>query len=108
MTATDPLSLAPKRSQFPIYLIGFGHGATHWIVQTFLILLPAITKDLGLSYFEAGLLVSILHISSFVANLGSGVIVDVTGRKVIEASAGNLKRLQTRILKTERQMNCRR
>ncbi len=74
---------SPKRSQIPIYLIGFGHGATHWVAQTFLILLPAITKDLGLSYFEAGLLVSILHVSAFAANLGSGVIVDVTGRKVI-------------------------
>ncbi len=83
MTTTDPMSVSPKRSQFPIYLIGIGHGATHWIAQTFLILLPAITKDLGLSYFEAGLLVSILHVSAFAANLGSGVIVDVTGRKVI-------------------------
>ncbi len=79
MTATT----SPKRSQIPIYLIGFGHGATHWVAQTFLILLPAITKDLGLSYFEAGLLVSILHVSAFAANLGSGLIVDVTGRKVI-------------------------
>ena len=42
-----------------------------------------ICKDLGLSYFEAGLLVSVLHISAFAANLGSGVLVDVTGRKVI-------------------------
>lgn len=83
MTAIDPMSLSPKQSQFPIYLIGFGHGATHWIAQTFLILLPAIAKDLGLSYFEAGLLVSILHTSAFAANLGSGVIVDMTGRKVV-------------------------
>jgi len=79
VTATTSL----KQSQIPIYLIGLGHGATHWIAQTFLILLPAITKDLGLTYFEAGLLVSILHVSAFAANLGSGVIVDVTGRKVV-------------------------
>lgn len=81
MTAANPTS--PSKSQIPIYLIGCGHGATHWIAGTFVILLPAITKDLGLSYFEAGLLVSILHISAFAANLGSGVLVDLTGRKVI-------------------------
>ncbi len=38
MTATDPTALTPKQSQLPIYLIGFGHGATHWVAQTFLIL----------------------------------------------------------------------
>ena len=63
--------------------MGMGHGATHWIAATFTILLPLITEDLGLSYTEAGLLYSIFYVSSFAANLGSGIVVDVTGRKVI-------------------------
>ena len=66
-----------------MYLLGLGHAATHWVAGTFYVLLPFMTKDLGLSYTQAGLLVSILHISSFFANFGSGAVVDVTGRKVI-------------------------
>lgn len=71
------------KDQGPIWLIGLGHGATHWIAGTFYVLLPFLTKDLGLSYTEAGLLVSVFHVSSFVANFGSGALVDMTGRKVI-------------------------
>ena len=71
------------KGQGPIWLIGLGHGATHWIAGTFYVLLPFLTKDLGLSYTEAGLLVSVLHISSFFANFGSGALVDMTGRKVV-------------------------
>jgi MFS family permease len=78
-TATD-LRL---KDQGSIWLIGLGHGATHWIAGTFYVLLPFLTSDLGLSYTEAGLLVSVLHVSSFVANFGSGALVDMTGRKVI-------------------------
>ncbi len=83
MRSDGSTSVFQLKNQGPIYLIGLGHGATHWIAGTFYILLPALTKDLGLTYTEAGLLVSIFHASSFAANFGSGVVVDVTGRKVI-------------------------
>jgi MFS family permease len=66
-----------------MFLIGLGHGATHWIAGTFYVLLPFMTKDLGLSYTQAGMLVSILHVSSFCANIGSGAVVDMTGRRVV-------------------------
>jgi MFS family permease len=71
------------REQGPAFLVGFGHGGTHWIAAFFYLLLPFITRDLGLSYTEAGLLVSVFHLSSLFANLGSGVMVDVTGRRVV-------------------------
>lgn len=83
MSSAGSTSVFRLKNQAPIYLMGLGHGATHWIASTFTILLPLLTKDLGLTYTEAGLLVSILHVSSFAANFGSGVVVDVTGRKVI-------------------------
>ncbi len=83
MSSSGSTSVFRLKNQAPIYLIGLGHGATHWIAATFYILLPLLTKDLGLSYTEAGLLVSIFHFSSFAANFGSGVVVDMTGRKVI-------------------------
>ena len=70
------------RQQRPAVLVGMGHGATHWVMGTFYLLLPFIAKALHLSYTEAGLLVSTVHISSFATNIFSGALVDVTGRRV--------------------------
>lgn len=67
----------------PVALIGLGHGATHWIAATFYILLPFINRDLGFSYAEAGALVSVFHFAALSANLGSGPVVDMTGRRVL-------------------------
>ena len=71
------------REQGPAFLVGIGHGGTHWIATFFYLLLPFITRDLGLSYTDAGLLVAVLHLSSLLANFGSGLLVDVTGRRVL-------------------------
>ena len=70
------------RQQGPIMLVGMGHGAPHWLLGTFYILMPFIARQLGLSYTETGLLVSTIHMSSFATNLFSGLAVDVTGRRV--------------------------
>lgn len=67
----------------PIALIGLGHGATHWTAIVVFILLPAIREDLGLSYAEVGILLSIFQFSSFLANFFSGPLVDVTGQRVL-------------------------
>ncbi|MCH8213821.1 MAG: MFS transporter [Proteobacteria bacterium] len=69
--------------QGPAFLIGLGHAGTHWIAATFYLLLPFITADLGLSYAEAGALVAVFHVSAVAANFASGLIVDVTGRRVV-------------------------
>jgi MFS family permease len=69
-------------SRGPVYLMGLGHCATHWVVGVLYIILPLVRDELGLSYTQVGLLISTLHISSFVANFGSGALVDLTGRKV--------------------------
>ena len=71
------------REQGPAFLVGFGHGGTHWIAAFFYLLLPFITRDLALSYAQAGMLVSVFHLSSLFANFGSGLMVDVTGRRVV-------------------------
>ncbi len=70
------------RQQGPVILVGMGHGATHWLMGTFYILVPFIARELNLSYTQAGMLVSTVHISSFATNLFSGATVDVTGRRV--------------------------
>lgn len=71
-------------------MVGFGHGATHWIAGTFYVLLPYISRDLGLTYAEVGIFVSVLHVSSVIANFGSGLVVDLTGRRVLFQAASLL------------------
>ena len=71
------------RQQAPAWMVGLGHGATHWIAATFYLLLPYLTIEMGLSYTTAGLLVTTFHVCSLAANFGSGMVVDVLGRRVL-------------------------
>jgi MFS family permease len=71
-----------SKSQRTVFLVGIGHGATHWIIGSMYVLLPFIQQDLGLSYTAVGVLISVFHISAFATNFGSGFLVDVTGRRV--------------------------
>ncbi len=82
-SGVPPSSRPRLRTLGPVLLVGAGHAATHWIAATLYVLLPFISRDLGLGYAEAGLFISILHISSVVANFGSGTAVDLTGRRII-------------------------
>ena len=81
MSLVQRLTGLPWRRQGPILLVGMGHGATHWLLGTFYILLPFIARHLELNYTEAGLLVAAMHMSAFATNLVSGLAVDVTGRR---------------------------
>ena len=69
--------------QGPAFLTGLGHAGTHWVAGIFYVLLPFITRELGLSYVQAGALVGVLHASSFAANFVSGMLVDMSGRRVV-------------------------
>ena len=71
------------KAQGPAFLVGGGHAAVHWITATIYVLLPFIRENLGLSYTEAGSIISIFHAASFVANIGSGALVDITGHRVL-------------------------
>jgi MFS family permease len=82
-TAIERITGISWKEQRPALLVGFGHGGTHWIVATLYLILPFVAKDLGLSYSEVGFLVAAFHLSSTMANFGSGLVVDVTGRKAI-------------------------
>jgi MFS family permease len=74
------------KGQGPAFLVASGHAATHWVLGTFYVLLPYITSDLGLSYAQAGGLVTVFHVSAFAANAGSGAVVDIRGRRVLVQS----------------------
>ena len=68
--------------QWPMFLVGCGHGATHWVAAVFYILLPYLIKDLGIAYSEAGVFVALFHVSSFLTNFASGAVVDMSGRRI--------------------------
>lgn len=82
-TAIERFTGIGWKEQKPALLVGFGHAGTHWVVATFYLILPFVAKDLGLSYSEVRFLVAALHLSSASANFGSGLVVDITGRKVV-------------------------
>ncbi|MGI9422626.1 MAG: MFS transporter [Hyphomicrobiaceae bacterium] len=71
------------RAHAPALLVGTGHGATHWLLAAFYVVLPFLSQELHLSYAQTGALVSLFHGSSLVANIGSGAIVDIAGRRVL-------------------------
>lgn len=83
IAAIERLTGLEWKDQGPIFLVGFGHAGIHWIAAAFYLLLPFITRDLGLSYTEAGMLVAVFHVAAFAANFASGLLVDVTGRRVV-------------------------
>ncbi len=83
IAAIERLTGLERKGQGTVFLVGLGHGGTHWIAATFYMLLPFITRDLGLTYAEAGALVAVFHLSAFAANFGSGLVVDVSGRRVV-------------------------
>lgn len=74
------------RTHTPALLVGAGHGATHWLLATFYVVLPFLSQELGLSYAQTGALVSLFHASSMIANVGSGAVVDIAGRRILVQS----------------------
>jgi len=83
LTAISRLTGVAWHQQGRAVLMGVGHGGTHWVAAVFYITLPFITRDLGLSYAQAGTLVAVFHASAALANFGSGLLVDVSGRRIV-------------------------
>ena len=53
------------------------------MAATFYILLPWIKEELQISYTDAGILVAVFHLASFLANFASGTLTDISGRRVL-------------------------
>lgn len=64
-----------------VWLITGGHLITHWYPATFYVLLPIIGKELGLTYTQIGLIISLQHLVGAISNLPGGMLVDRMGRK---------------------------
>ncbi len=78
---TATVTADTPRSFKDVWLISAGHGLTHWYTATFYILLPLIGKELGLSYTEIGLIITIQHLAGAISNLPGGMLVDMIGKK---------------------------
>ena len=79
--ASTPAPAAPPRTFKEVWLISAGHGFTHWYTGTFYILLPVIGLQLGLSYTEIGVIMSVQHLVGALVNIPGGMFVDNYGRK---------------------------
>src|SRR4051812_8348872 len=79
--STAAAAVSPPRSFKEVWLIAAGHGLTHWYTATFYLLLPLIGKELGLSYTEIGVIMTIQHLAGAISNLPGGMIVDTIGQK---------------------------
>jgi FSR family fosmidomycin resistance protein-like MFS transporter len=71
----------PDRTNAGMWAIGAGHAMTHAYSAAFYLLLPFLAKDLGLSYSQIGIIISVRQFTSTVVNLPAGVIVDTLGRR---------------------------
>jgi len=78
---TAAATVAVPRTFREVWLICAGHAFTHWYTATFFILLPLIGKELGLSYTEIGLIMTVQHGVGALSNLPGGMIVDMVGKK---------------------------
>lgn len=70
------------RLEMPMFLVGLGHCGIHWIAAVFMFLSPYMKEDLGVSTAEIGVFLTIFYIASFAANVPSGTLVDMTGKRV--------------------------
>lgn len=66
-----------------IWMIALGHTFTHWCPATFYLLLPFLVKELGLTYSQAGFLVTIRAAANLLINIPAGMLVDLIGKKAL-------------------------
>lgn len=80
MTTPAPSDVPEREPLTAAIVLGLGHGGVHWLAAAFYLLLPYLSEELGLSYAQAGLFVSVLHVASTATNAVSGALVDLSGR----------------------------
>ncbi len=81
MSAAEQGGVRTAGAFAPLFLLAGSHGSLHWAVATFYFMLPFIKDAFALNYAQTGLFATIIHASAFIANIPSGMLVDVTGRR---------------------------
>ncbi len=67
--------------------LSIGHAIEHWYEAAFWLFLAVATKELGLSFVEAGALASARALVSAVGHLGAGAVSDLFGRPTLLLTA---------------------
>lgn len=70
-----------RRPLQEVWVISIGHALTHWYPATFYLLLPLISKELGLSYSQIGSIMACQFTAGAIANVPGGILVDTVDRK---------------------------
>ena len=78
----DPLRNL-RQTDSLLWLIALGHTFTHWCPATFYLLLPYLVQELGLTYSQAGFLITIRVAANLLVNIPAGMLVDIIGKKAL-------------------------
>ena len=78
MSVLTRVQRATKENRvFVLAILTLSHGVTHFYQQSFLVLLPKIAVDLGLSGVRVGALGTVRHLTSFSIEVPGGFIIDM-------------------------------
>ena len=69
-----------KETDPTLVAVSLGHGVTDWYQNSLFIILPYLSKDLGLTYSQVGILMGWNYFTNFFVNLPGGLIVDTVGK----------------------------
>ena len=73
-------STKAEKRDVKLVAVSLGHGITDWYPSSLYIVLPYLSKDLGLTYSQVGVLMGWNWFTSFFVNLPGGMIVDMVGK----------------------------
>ncbi len=66
---------------FVLSNLSIGHGITHWYSESFLVMIPTIAADLGLSGVQIGSLTFVRNLASGLVSIPAGFAVDMVRRR---------------------------
>lgn len=73
-----------KRNGLVLSMVSLGHTGVHFYHMAFTIILVMIKDEFGLSFSQAGLILSVVTTVGFIVNIPSGALADVLGRKRLQ------------------------
>ncbi len=73
-----------KRNGLVLSMVSLGHTGIHFYAMAFTIILAVIKDEFGLSFSQAGLILTVVTTVGFIVNMPSGAIADVLGRKRLQ------------------------
>lgn len=73
-----------KRNGLVLSMVSLGHAGVHFYHMAFTIILAMIKDEFGLSFSQAGLILSVVTTVGFIVNMPSGAIADMLGRKRLQ------------------------